>query len=201
MFEKIAAWCGILATIIFVLAIIVFSILTPSYSNLTNAISELGASGAPYALAVNIFGFILVGILIVVYAWGLHLGLRNKPGAIILPLLAGISGIGVIGWGVFPAESGFRPSTQTTLHFLMVFVNYLPYILAAFIFSIKLKADPYWRHLVLFSIVMGILAIASYFLPRSIPAGVSQRIGLGTYFLWVLVMAFSLLKRPLRSKQ
>ena len=199
MAEKLAAWCGILAPIVFVLALIVFSLLTPNYSNLTNAISELGALGAPYALAWNVVGFILVGVLIVAYAWGLHMGIHPEPGAIIVPLLVGISGIGSIGLGIFPAEAGFRPSTQTTLHFVMVSVNYLPFILVAFIFAFRLKGDPYWKRWMLFSIVMGVLAIASFFIPRTIPAGLSQRIGLGAYFMWVLVMGYALLRRPVRS--
>ena len=36
------ALCGMLAPIVFVVALTVFSMMTPGYSNLTNAVSELG---------------------------------------------------------------------------------------------------------------------------------------------------------------
>lgn len=45
------ALCGMLAPIVFALALVFFSMMTIGYSNLTNAVSELGVIGAPYALA------------------------------------------------------------------------------------------------------------------------------------------------------
>ena len=53
MNTKRFALCGMLAPIVFALALAVFSLITPGYSNLTNMVSELGVIGAPYALAWN----------------------------------------------------------------------------------------------------------------------------------------------------
>ncbi|HSB00834.1 MAG TPA: DUF998 domain-containing protein, partial [Anaerolineales bacterium] len=94
MNKKVLATCGVLAPVIFAVVLIIFSLFTPGYSNLTNAVSELGTVGAPYALVWNIVGFVFVGLLIVAFAWGLHLDLLRSTGATIVPLLIGISGIG-----------------------------------------------------------------------------------------------------------
>ena len=47
MNTKRFALCGMLAPIVFALALAVFSLITPGYSNLTNMVSELGVIGAP----------------------------------------------------------------------------------------------------------------------------------------------------------
>jgi hypothetical membrane protein len=167
---------------------------------LTNAVSELGTASAPYALVWNALGFVLVGALIAVFAWGLHLDLLHSMGATVVPVLVAISGLGFVGAGLFPAETGFMPSTRTTLHFIMVSINYLPFLLVAFIFAIRLKTNADWKKWISFSVVMGVLGIASFFIPKSIPAGLSQRLGLGAYFAWLFVMGLALLRKQQNRK-
>jgi len=196
MNKKVLAWCGVLAPIVFIVSLVIFSLFTPDYSNFTNAVSELGTLGVPFAFAWNILGFLLVGVLTIAYAWGMYLDLRYSIGGIVVPILVGISGIGFAGLGLFPAEAGFEPSTRTTLHFTMVSINFLPFVLVAFIFAIRLKANEYWKTWTLFSAVMGVLAVASFFIPKNIPVGLSQRVGMGAYFLWVFVTSLALLRKP-----
>lgn len=196
MIVKRLALCGTLAPIVFVLALAVFSLLTPGYSNLTNAVSELGVMGAPYALAWNAIGFFLVGALTTLYAWGLRLDMRPASGSMIVPLLVAISGLGFAGLGFFPAEVGFQPSLRTTLHFVMVSVNFLPFILVAFIFSAKMKGFDYWKKWTLFSVVMGVIAVASFLIPKTVPLGLSQRIGIGANFMWLFVTSLALFRKP-----
>ncbi len=199
MNKKVFAICGVLAPVIFTASLAIFSLLTPGYSNLTNAVSELGIVSAPYALTWNLLGFVFVGLLIFAFSWDL----LHSTGATILPILIGISGIGFIGLGLFPAEAGFAPSAHTTLHFAMVSINFLAFLLASFIFAIELKANEDWKKWILFSVIMGVLGIASFFIPKSIPGGISQRLGLGAYFAWLLVISLLSLRKqqslPLRN--
>jgi hypothetical membrane protein len=190
------ALCGVAAPPVFALMLVVFSLLTPGYTNLTNGISELGVRGAPYTLAWNSLGFALVGLLITAFAWGLRQDLRPGPGAWIVPLLVALSGIGFAGLGFFPAEAGYAPSILTTLHFTLVAVNFLPFIFLAFIFAVRLKTNDFWKNRISFSMLMGVMAVASFFIPKSIPGGISQRVGLGAYFLWLLVIGLALLRKP-----
>ncbi len=191
------ALCGMLAPIVFALALAVFSVMSPGYSNLRNAVSELGVIGAPYSLAWNVLGFFLVGALTTICAWGLRLDMRPASGSTIVPLLIAISGLGFAGLGFFPAEAGFQPSLHTTLHFVMVSVNFLPFILVAFIFPVKMKGNDYWKKWALFSVVMGVLAVVSFFIPRTVPLGLSQRVGMGANFLWLFVTSLALFRKPL----
>src|SRR3989304_1137074 len=55
----------------FLVALLAFAAARTDYSHLTKAVSELGAIGAPHALAWNILGFGAVGVLVVIFAWGL----------------------------------------------------------------------------------------------------------------------------------
>ena len=199
MREQRLAWSGKLATISFVFALVVFSVLRPEYSNLTNAVSELGFAGAPYSIIWNVVAFIFVGILVVVFAQALRTNLRSEPGAVVVPILVGISGIGFAGLGVFPADPGFNPSLATSLHFAMVSVNYLPFVIVAFVFAAKLKAHLYWKRWAIFSGSIGVVAIASFFIPSTIPAGISQRVGIGAYFVWLFIMGVALLRKPVRA--
>jgi len=193
---KRIALCGMLAPIVFALALAVFSLMTPGYSNMKNAVSELGVIGAPYAVAWNVIGFFLVGALITIYAWGLRLDMRPASGSTIVPLLVAISGLGFAGLGFFPAEAGFEPSLRTTLHFVLVSVYFLAFLLVAFIFPAKMKGNDYWKKWALFSVVMGVLAVASFFIPKTVPLGLSQRIGMGANFLWLFVTSLALFRKP-----
>jgi hypothetical membrane protein len=177
------ALCGMFAPIVFALALTVFSLLSPDYSNLTNAVSELGGTGASYALPWNAIGFVLVGTSTIAYAWGLRLDMRPASGSTILPLPVAISGLGFAGLGPFYAEVGFQPSLRTSLHFVMVSVYFLPFILVAIIFPAKIKGNDYWTKWAVFSVVMGILAVASFFIAKTVPLGLSQQIGMGANFL------------------
>jgi hypothetical membrane protein len=193
--KTIYAWCGIAASVVFFAAMIAFAFLTPGYSNMTNAVSELGMAGAPNALGWNLLGFVLVGLLVIAFAWGMRLDLRTGKGAVGVPLLIGLSGLGLAGAGLIPAEAGFAPSTATTLHLVMVAINFLPFLLAAFFFAFRQRNHDYWKRWTLFSAAMGILAILTFVLPRTVPGGLSQRLGLGAYFLWLLVLGVALLRK------
>lgn len=201
MYKKLWAWCGVLAPVVLLLAWVIFAWLTPNYSHLTNAISELGMSGSPYALAWNISGFMFVGILITTGAWGFHMALRGHAGARLVPLLVALSGIGWIGLGVFPADAEFRPSPQTTVHFVLVALNYLAFVLAAFTFAFQSRSNPEWQRWRWLLVGMGALAIAAFFIPPVVPPGVSQRIGVGAYFGWLFVVHYALLRKPGVSHQ
>jgi hypothetical membrane protein len=196
MNAKRFALCGMLAPIVFALALAAFSLMSPGYSNLTNMVSELGMAGAPHAPAWNVLGFGLVGTLTTAYAWGLRLDMRPASGSTIVPLLVAISGLGFAGLGLFPAETGFQPSLRTALHFVMVSVNFLPFILVAFVFPAKMRGNDYWKKWALFSVVMGVLAVASFFIPKTVPVGLSQRIGMGANFLWLFVTSLALFRKP-----
>jgi hypothetical membrane protein len=92
-------WPGpaLLVPFVLGLTLIVFAVLRPDYSQLTQAISELGVQGAPFAAYWNGFGFLLVGALIVSFAWGLYSELSPRNGAGLTAALVAASGFGWMG--------------------------------------------------------------------------------------------------------
>jgi hypothetical protein len=59
------------------------------------------------------------------------------------------------------------------------------------VFAVSQRNNPDWKCWTIFSAVMGGIAILSFAIPRSIPWGISQRVGLGANFLWLLVIGFA----------
>lgn len=199
MVERKMAFFGIFAFLGFILSFLVFAYITPGYSHSVNAISELGIDGAPYSLAWNMIGFVFVGFLVLPFSWSLWASLRPNSAATIIFIFVAISGVGWSSLGIFPAAPGFKASLQTTLHFIAVTVNYLAFLIAVFFFSFKLRNEPYWKSWVPFSLVMGILGLASFFIPKTVPGALSQRLALIVYFLWLAVMGWAVLRKPLPS--
>jgi len=81
---------GPAAAALFFLSLISFAAMrSDGYSHATKAVSELGAIGAPFAMAFNIVGFILPGILIIIFASRLMRKSESTHG----PLLLAMSGV------------------------------------------------------------------------------------------------------------
>lgn len=186
---------GVAAAVNFAAMLILFSAITPGYNHLTQGVSELGMSNAPQALLWNLLGFGLVGALILVFALSLYFELKTARAGIMIVMLTGSSGLGYIGLGIFPAAIGFQPSASTTLHTIMVMISFFSFTVAALVFAVNLRHDSFWKHWAIFSAVMGAIGLLSFAIPRSIPLGVSQRIGLGANFLWLLIIGYALYRK------
>ena len=193
--QKMALF-GILAFLSFTISFLTFAAITPGYSHAVNTISELGIAGSPYAAAWNGIGFGLVGLLVLPLAWSLWHQLRPASSDSLIAILVAISGIGWSSLGLFPASPGFAPSTATTLHFVAVGTNYTAFLLAAFIFAIRLRNQPYWRSWALASLILGLLGLTTFFIPPTLlPAAISQRLALVVYFLWLLGLGWAVMRQ------
>ena len=179
------------------LSFLAFAAVQPGDSHTLNMISELGMEGAPNALAWNCIGFGLTGLLALVFAWGLRAALLPERGATAVAILVAIAGAGWTALGLFPAAKGFQPSPATTLHFSAVGVNYVAFLASCVVFAISLRREPYWRAWVPFALVMAVLGLASFFIPSSLlPLGLSQRLALLVYFVWLLGLGWAALRKP-----
>ena len=105
------AVCGALAPLLFASIVLVAGSLRPAYSHISQFISELGYG--PNAIVQNL-NFVLTGMLVAAFSYGLHKGLPagSRKG----PAFLTAFGIGLIGAGVFPGDPA-NPSVQS-LHFL-----------------------------------------------------------------------------------
>ena len=101
--QQFFAICGIIATILFTILVIIESLLRPGYSQVYNFVSDLGVG--PNAVLQNI-NFAIFGILSIFFALGLRSGLSSPPRK---ALRAGIWLVAIFGScillaGIFPED-------------------------------------------------------------------------------------------------
>lgn len=181
-----------LAPALFVGAILVFGALRPDYSHLTNAVSELGARGAPNAMAWNLIGFIAVGLLIAAFSWGLF----RSTGSLSALVFVGLSGLAFAGTGVFPADMADLTAPGSRAHILMSVISFASFVLGAFLLGWRLLRLPGWRAAALGSGLLALLAVLTMPLREmAIPSGLAQRAGFLIYLAWIALLAAVLWRR------
>src|SRR2546427_5305800 len=90
------AACGVIAPFVYTAAAIAAGLKYPGYDHLKNAISELGATGAPSATIMNFAGFLPYGVLMVAFALAVHHGIRADAGGWLAPSLLGTYGFAYV---------------------------------------------------------------------------------------------------------
>ena len=194
--QKIFAICGIISPVVFAILILLVGSLRPEYSHLVNFVSELGAIGAPNAIFQRI-NFLLVGILIMVFAFGLHRGIANRKGSFIGPLLVGIFGFSAVLSGVFSADLIQPESFSNNMHMLASGIGSTAALIGFFVISDSLEKDPLWKSYRYFSIIIAVVAILVSMVGGGLLGalglpGLSQRLYMAVLFLWIEVMAIHL---------
>jgi hypothetical membrane protein len=189
---------GIAAAILSWGGMLVFGAMRPAYSHSVNAVSELGAMGTPNALAWNIIGFIIPGLLLAIAGGAIALSVhaeRRRPLAFWLLIL---SGLGFAGTGVSPAEIedgiALVSSPFTRGHFIASLIHGLAWLLAVALLLLPMRRNPHWRSLALPSVGLALLTLAaSIFLRGTVSDAIVQRVAGGLYFLWIVTMSVRLI--------
>jgi hypothetical membrane protein len=191
--------CSVLAAAVFWTALLAFGNLRADYSQLTKAVSELGAIGAPHALAWNVLGFIAPGLLLAASALGIATAVDGR-GGVLRWLLTG-SGIAFAGTGVFPAVmqygSPVMQAPSTVGHVVMLLLSSILWLVAIAVLLRKSTREPHLRRLLTpFVIVTSIalVGLAANVLHDAIPPlehrpGLAQRFGFAGYFLWFVSLS------------
>lgn len=191
--QRVTAVCGMIAPVWFLFALLAFGALRPEYSHATKAVSELGAWGAPNALAWNVLGFGVVGALVMVFAWGLWNATSSWPAA----LFVGLSGLGFAAAGAFPADLNDLEALSTKLHILASLASFGAFACGVFVVGWVFWQRPSWRRWAYVSLAVGVLGIVSVLLQATeMPPGLVQRITFLSYLLWVAVLGAAVWKVP-----
>src|SRR4249920_1197779 len=194
------AWvCSMLAATVFWTALVAFGILRADYSQLTKAVSELGAIGAPHALAWNVLGFIVPGVLLA--ACGLAIAaVVDERGGVLRWLLAG-SGIAFAGTGVFPAVmqdgSPVLQAPSTIGHVVMLLLSSVLWLAAIGLLLRRITREPRLRPLLKPFAVVSVVALSGLaanvlhdaIRPLAHRPGLAQRLGFAGYFLWFVSLS------------
>ena len=199
------AACGVAAPVVFIAAVIAASVNHPGYDQLTNFISELGATGAPAAGVMNFAGFLPYGVLTVGFALAVHRGIRADAGGSVGPSVLALYGLAYVALAVSPCDPRCQapiPSLHHRLHVLLGDLIFLTAVLGPFTLYPRMVKDPAWRSLATATLILPGLA---WVILEASGVGVSgalrQRLWLLLLFMWVAIMALRLLRIGVRVDQ
>ncbi|HEV2815995.1 MAG TPA: DUF998 domain-containing protein [Allosphingosinicella sp.] len=188
-------WAGPAAAALFAASLLGFAaIRTDGYSHATKAVSELGAVGAPNALAFNLLGFVLPGLLVAALAGGLRAALKSSAG----PLLLGLSGLFFLGAGVFPVDMTATGSALSVTHLAMAQLSGLAFAIAVFPLGSAMRRHPHFAALgrvtpwFLLFLLTNVAWQVVWQATGSILPGWGQRIAFGGYFVWTALAGYRL---------
>ena len=200
MVRKALLVSGILSSLLYVGTDILAALRYQGYSYTAQAISELAAIGAPTQSLVKPL-FLAYDVLLIAFAWGVWQSAGPKRALrVVAVLLAGIAAVGSM-WYFFPMHMRGTEITLTdTMHVIIAGVVSLLILLA-----IGFGATAFGKRFRLYSIVTIVILLVAGILtaldaPRmqaNLPTpwvGVTERINLLGYLLWVAVLAIMLLR-------
>lgn len=186
---------GVVGPALFWLVVIVDGLTKPGYDARTQTISELALGERGWVQSAN---FIVLGLLTVAFAAGLRYLFSVGRASVFGPPLIALFGLGFVASGIFPTDQPHGGATVMTtsgvIHDLAFLVLLVAIIAACFVFARRFRHDLNWRGYGLYSIITGflvpLLLIAFVVQGQGAPvAGVSQRILVAVFVLWVELVA------------
>ena len=207
------AVCGMVAPILFVLALAVFGFLREGYSHVLDAITDLQEVGSPNMVGVNAT-FILMGLLVLAFSVGLYRGAGPGGWVKVGSLLVFVIALGHVAGSVFPDDyscpSPGCNSWAANGHTVGGLMEVLTIPIAVLAFSRGLGPDTAWRRYRTYSLVTGIVALAllALFFASAEDdtsllgrwGGAIQRLYFASWFLWIELMAIKLFRLSGRSR-
>ncbi|HEX8327040.1 MAG TPA: DUF998 domain-containing protein [Hymenobacter sp.] len=161
---------------------------TDGYSHLTKAVSELGSTDAPHKGLFNWLGYMVPGLLIAWFAYGLSAQFRRK-----LPFgLLAASGLLLALAGAFPMDMDHRSAAASVLHTVGSVGSGVAWLASASLMSRALRSASYWASVARpLAVVAWTAAPLIVLLPVLLPAApaLGQRIAFVSYFVFVLLLA------------
>jgi len=191
---------GIAAPLIYAFTVILGGILWRDYSHVSQAISELTATDAPYRLPLNIL-FSISGILAALFAGSAYFYVKKFKSALLQAAMGIFLIITILSflWAFFPMDPrGAEATVQGVIHLVLAGIvsplTILCPILVGFGFR-KIEGFEAYSMYSLISaaviLVTGVLAVisANY---EAVYLGVYTRLTIGSYQLWVALSAMML---------
>ena len=199
--DGILILCGIVAPIIWFLAILITGILRPEYSHISRVISVLGSRDTPFSKAYNYVGLMPAGIL--TFSLAMFRRLKSKQVFYISSGSVFIMGIAHFLAGIFPCDPGCYPviTLSGRLHMLTGMMAMFAGIIAPLVMTIGLRnrksRDLFYLSMILgvASLIIFILIISQLFIPFiGAYIGALQRSLLILTYSWIIAVAFNLKK-------
>lgn len=156
----LAGWAGVAGPVLFTLSFLTQEAFRrDEYSPMIEVVSALEAGPNGWIQQVT---FVVFGVLTMVHAAGLHLGLRPTPGGVAGPAFLFLSGIGAIIAGFVPLrEDPAGVTYDPGGHVVGGTLFFLASPVALIVLSRRLGRDPGWRGLAPYTLACGVLLVVS----------------------------------------
>jgi hypothetical membrane protein len=199
VFESIASYSGIIATIWIFIGVYVTSRFYPSYSHCKQFCSELGATGSPTEKLSPLINNYPLGFLFCFFGWYLA-QLSNATGLVqVAGWLVIVHGVGTWVAGYFPMDADpftKHPTFNCKVHSWAGFIMLLSLIIAPLLIALSPTTEITPLYFRIFSLVSVIAAVYYLFaMAKAVKSqsnpGIYQRISYGVQLIWL--SAFSLI--------
>ncbi len=200
MIRKVLVVCGVLSSLLYVAMNVFVAMQWEGYSSASQTVSELSAIGAPTRPLWVLLG-IAYAVLVTAFGWGVWgSSRRNRPLRVVGGLMIAYGVIG-LAWPLAPMHlRGAELTLTDTTHIVFAMVTVLLMLLA-----IGFGAAGFGKRFRLYSIATIAILVAFGILtglngPRiaaNLPTpwvGIWERINIGVFLLWVVVLAIALLR-------
>lgn len=200
--DRILLGLGVLIPFWLFFGVLLTALAYPGYSHLDQAMSQLGAQGAPtqgFSAWVN---NLPLGVLFVLFAVGVMRQVRGSRLALFSAVLIFVHGLASFATGYFACDQGCapaQPSFSQQMHNLAGLVMFLSLTLASLLWAFASRRLLGSRGFGLFSLACTVLAVATVVLmAQAVEAGHSfglyQRINYGISVIWATGLALMLLR-------
>jgi len=150
-------------------------------------------------------GFLVVGLLVEVFAVGLLFSIRGTRGFRIGIGLLVCFGFGLLMIGAFREDpTGSLHTIQGTIHIVTAAIIFSVFPIASLLIGLGLRKDPYWkglfRHTIVTSGLAFVFVIGHLFLLDQLSwLGLYERVLVANIVIWVEIMAIKLLRLSLSA--
>ncbi|MBE9166910.1 DUF998 domain-containing protein [Pleurocapsales cyanobacterium LEGE 06147] len=208
MGRKILLVCGILSSLLYVATVVLAPMQWEGYSSTSQTVSELIAIDAPTTpLVVPLF--IIYSVLVYAFGWGVWISAGRKRALRLTAVgLIGKEVLGLVATLFFPMHlRGVEGTLTDTMHAILSMVGVLFMLLA-----IGSGATAFGKYFRLYSIATILLLVVggtlagldASRLEANLPTpwmGVTERINIYAYMLWVVVLSIALLRNQVERSQ
>lgn len=180
--------------------VVLAAALTPGYSHVSQLISELGATGAPYELLVRLAGFLPAGLLLLTFCALAFIAIpRSRSVSLSLFGLALYAG-GYLVAAAFPCDAGCRPaepSASQLIHNAGGLVGYLVAPIFLFTLARAARSWPGASRLASAGYIASAVALVAVLTltPSSSVFGLSQRVLEFTVLGWITMLGIYVAKQ------
>ena len=204
----LAGWAGMIGSALFVTVFTLEGWLRPGYDPRSTFISELSIGPRGW---VQILNFIILGMLFLVFTWGVVDEFREGKASKAGPILLAIIGFSFLVSGPLVTDVAATPRDQMSLHGILhgifgaLVFSLSP--ISCFVFWRRFRQDPNWQILKGWTLAAGIITTAAVILlsaatkTQVIPNvftpwnGLIQRMVIIPYLIWIFSFAFALRTR------